>query len=285
MKKHNERINISELPNSLIDTVCDHIKQFSVILLRITSDKNTEHMQQIGSGTLIIINSFHSILTAEHVIAQLRSSDRLGLLSSFRGHPHRYIFDQDNLGIHRIGRGKDDSIGPDIGLIVLPRVNIGRLKAEKSFFNVDKRIELSDKFFISTDRGFWFTFGFPGEFEEDIQPRRGFAAIKGYQGLCGISGITKEYEDSGYDYLEMSIEYGIDNSDLPSSFGGVSGGGVWQVPLSKDSEGHLKPDEYILSGVIFYQTNLEANHRLIRCHGRKTVYQNVPNYLKVIIAS
>ena len=285
MRKHNERISISELPNSLIDSVSDHIKQFSVVLLRITSDKDAEGMQQIGSGTLIIINSLHSILTAEHVTAQLRNSDRLGLLSSFRGNPHRYTFNQDNLGIHSIGRGKDDSIGPDIGLIVLPRINIGRLKAEKTFFNVDKRIELFNKGFISTDRGFWFTFGFPGEFEQDLQPRRGFAAIKGYQGLCGISGIMKEYEDSGYDYLEMSIEYGNDNSDLPSSFGGVSGGGVWQVPLSKDSEGHLKPDEYILSGVIFYQTNLEANHRLIRCHGRKTVYQNLPNYLKEITTS
>ena len=123
------------------------------------------------------------------------------------------------------------------------------------------------------------------EFERDLEPNRGFKSIKGYRGLCGISGIRKEYESSGYDYLEMAIQYESHNQDLPMSFGGVSGGGVWQVSLIRNIQGNLEADEYILSGVAFYQTKLDGNHRLIRCHGRKTVYEKVPKYLNGILSS
>ena len=83
----------------------------------------------------------------------------------------------------------------------------------------------------------------------------------------------------------MSIEYESHNQDLPTSFGGVSGGGVWQVPLIRDRQGDLEADDYILSGVAFYQTKLDGNHRLIRCHGRKTVYEKVPKYLNGVPSS
>lgn len=285
MKTERDRINILDLPDELTDSICAHISQFSVALLRIFIEASIEQIQLIGSGTLIIVNGFPAILTAEHVLAQLRDSDQLGLLTSYRGNPHRYTFNQNHIVVHKIAKGDDDSKGPDIGLIALPETNIGRLKGEKSFFSIDKRRTRFSKGFIKSDHGFWFTSGFPGEFEVDLAPDRGFAAIKGYQGLCGISGIKKEYVDSGYDYLEMSIEYSSDNPELPASFGGVSGGGVWQVPLSKNSGGHLEADEYVLSGVVFYQTKLEGNHRLIRCHGRRTVYENIPNYLNDILSS
>jgi len=283
LNEQTERINILDLPDDLSDSICAHITHFTVALLRVFVDANIEKVHLIGSGTLVIVNDSPSILTAEHVLAQLRGSDQLGLLTSFRGNLHRYTFDQDHIVVHKIAKGDDDSKGPDIGLITLPKTNIGRLRAEKSFFNIDKRRERFRKGFIKSDRGFWFTCGFPGEFEVDLTPERGFAAIKGYQGLCGISGIRKEFDDSGYDYLEMSIEYDSFNPELPASFGGVSGSGVWQVPLSKTSGGHLEADEYVLSGIVFYQTKLEGNHRFIRCHGRRVVYEILPIYLNKIL--
>jgi hypothetical protein len=278
-------MNILDLPDELTDSICDHISQFSVAILKIFTDSKVEQFKLIGSGTLVIVNSCHAILTAEHVLAQLRGSDQLGLLSSFTGHPHRHKFNQNHIVLHRIAKGDGDSEGPDLGLIVLPESNIGRLRAEKTFFNIDKRQERFSKGFIKSNRGFWFTCGFPGEFEVDMKPIRGFAAMKGYHGLCGISGIRKEYDESGFDYLEMSIEYDSFNTELPKSFGGVSGSGVWQVPLIKNSEANIEAEEYILSGVVFYQTRLEGNHRLLRCHGRRTIYVKVPEYLNSILSS
>jgi len=285
LQSETERMKISDLPDELTDSICAHISHFSVALLRVIRDASVDQMKLIGSGTLVIVNDYPAILTAEHVLAGLRGSDQLGLLSSFRGNLHRHTFSQNHICIHKIAKGDNDSRGPDIGLITLTEANIGHLKAGKSFFNIDKRRERFSKGLIESDLGVWFTCGFPGEFEVDLPPNHGFAAIKGYQGLCGRSGVSKEYYDSGYDYIEMSIEYGGFNPELPASFEGLSGSGIWQVPLNKTSGGHLEPAEYVLSGVVFYQTKMDGNHRRIRCHGRKTIYNKVPKFLNGIVNS
>jgi hypothetical protein len=60
--------------------------------------------------------------------------------------------------------------------------------------------------------------------------------------------------------------------DIPQSFGGVSGGGLWQIPLIKSLEGNIEPKEYILSGVVFYETGREGLYQSVRCHGRTSIY-------------
>ena len=44
-------------------------------------------------------------------------------------------------------------------------------------------------------------------------------------------------------YLEMSIKYNSHNPELPGGFGGVSGDGVWQGYLSKDSKTNIEADD------------------------------------------
>lgn len=282
-----EIVPVADLPASIIDSVCDHISQFTVGLDRINQDKNGEHLQLVGTGTLVILNGLHCILTADHVLSDtgLRHADQLGLLTSFSGKVQRYTFDQHYLGIHTIARGRDHSKGPDIGLIILPQADIGHLKSEKTFFNISKRRDRFSRRFIAKEQGFWFTCGIIGETEKDLGPKPGFGAVKGYQGLCGVSGVTKEYTDSGFDYLEVTVDYQTGSPDLPYSFGGCSGGGVWQVPLQKDSQGQITPEEYLLSGVVFYQTEAENNHCILRCHGRQTVYAKVPEFVDSIRTS
>ena len=80
-----EILNILDLPDDLSDSICEHIQDFTVALLRIFIEENVQTFDLIGSGTLVTLNNHPSILTAEHVLAQLRNSDQLGLLTSFRG--------------------------------------------------------------------------------------------------------------------------------------------------------------------------------------------------------
>jgi hypothetical protein len=276
---HTEQLHIKDLPSATIDSACDDIVQFTVGLQRIVGERGAEDIQLIGTGTLVLINGKRCILTAEHVLAELKPDDRLALLSSFTGALRRHAFDLSHIRIHRIAKGADDSKGPDIGLIVLPEANIGHLLAEKVFFNIDKRRERFAEGFLENDRGFWFTCGIVGESETDLPLQPGFTRIKGYQGLCGASTRPREHEDSGFDYLEVQVDYEPHNPELPWSFGGFSGGGVWQVPLRKIGGGEIEPEECVLSGIVFYQTAVEDGARLLRCHGRKTVYRNVPEFL------
>ncbi len=274
-----EKLHVSKIPNEVIDRACDRIAQYTVGLSRVIRKDNKEDLRLIGTGTLVIVDTLHCILTADHVVAEIRNSDQLSLLTSFTGALRRHVFEYLHLGIHRIARGKDDAVGPDVGLIVLPQNRIGALKGEKIFFNIDKRRERFAETVLEKGRGFWFTPGVIGESEQTLGPTRGFSSIKGYQGLCGTAANPVESEMAGYDYIEMHVDYSIPNPELPNSFGGCSGAGVWQVPMRKNAEGQLEEEDYLLSGIVFYQTAIEGGVRRIRCHGRRTIYRKVPEYM------
>ena len=68
--------------------------------------------------------------------------------------------------------------------------------------------------------------------------------------------------------LSLCLTYGL-------AFGGVSGGGLWQVIIAKNEAGKVILKELILSGVAFYQTQNINNRRVIVCHGRRSVYKKV----------
>ena len=276
---HSERLHINDLPMDTVDAACDGIADFTVGLERVMVKNNSEDVELIGTGTLVIAQGLHCILTAQHVLVELRDNYSLGLLTSFTGGLRRHVLDRTHIKVHHIARGTDDSVGPDIGLIVLPSNNIGNLLAEKVFYNLDKRHERFADAFLEKDQGFWFTCGIIGESKTTLPPQRNFARVIGYQGLCGRSTAPREYEVLDFDYLEVRVEYAPQNPDLPWSFGGCSGGGIWQVPMLKTDAAVIKPQEFVLSGVVFYQTAVENGVRLLRCHGRKTVYRNVLRFL------
>ena len=274
-----EQLHIKDLPGTTIDCACDDVAQFTVGLQRLVGEEKTEDIHLIGTGTLVTIGGKHGVLTADHVLAELKGGDRLVLLSSFSGALRRHKFDQLYLQIHRIARGPVECEGPDVGLIVLPEAGIGNLKAEKLFYNIDKRRERFSEQFLEEDRGFWFTCGIIGESVTNLPLQPGFSKIKGYQALCGASSQPREYDKLDFDYLEIRVDYEPHNPELPWSFGGFSGGGVWQVPLRKIDGGEIEPEECILSGIVFCQSPIEDGTRLLRCHGKRTVYKNVPDFL------
>lgn len=275
-----EKLQISDIPRAVMDPVCDHIAQYTVGLSRLVRKNNKEDFRLIGSGTLVTVGGLDCVLTAEHVLAEIRNPDSLGLITSFTGELRRHAFPASHLVIHRIAKGTDDSSGPDIGLIVLPQTNIGTLRAEKSFFNIDGRRKLFGSGFLEKDRGLWFTCGILGESEQVLAPTRVFSSVKGYYALCGAGANPREYMEGDSDYLEMRIDYGEPDPELPRSFGGCSGGGIWQAPLRKNNRGEIEVEEYLLSGVIFYQTSIDNGIRQLKGHGRKTVYEQVPEFME-----
>lgn len=274
-----EKLHILNLPKVIIDSVWDHIAQYTVGLSRIIRKSNKETFALIGTGTLVMVGGSYCVLTADHVLAKIRSSDQLSLLTSFTGELRRHVFPFLHLGIHHIARGKVDSLGPDIGLISLPQVSIGSLRSEKTFFNIDKRRARFANGYLERDRGFWFTTGIIGESEQVRGPTRGFTALKSYIALCGTAANPKEYEEAGFDYLEMQVNYRRANPDLPESFGGCSGGGIWQVPMRKNEKGVIEEEEYLLSGVVFYETAINEGVMRLKCHGRKSIYEKVTEYM------
>ena len=76
----------------------------------------------------------------------------------------------------------------------------------------------------------------------------------------------------GHDYFAFPVEYEQGSSMLPKSFRGMSGGGLWQVPLTRDPRGEITHEAPLLSGVVFYEEQTQASFN-IKCHGRQSVYR------------
>ena len=108
---------------------------------------------------------------------------------------------------------------------------------------------------------------------------QGFEILKGFYAQFGAGGVEREYTSKGYDYLEIVAKYKL-GRDLPISFWGTSGGGLWQVQLLESAKRELEIKEMILSGVAFYQFEKNDNRRIIKCHGRQSVYKTVYDLIK-----
>jgi len=130
-----------------------------------------------------------------------------------------------------------------------------------------------------TDEGAWVLFGCLDEGTEQLERDEHFLDITKYQCMAGFGGVNDDgWTEDRFDYLKFAVSYD-DDSDAPASFGGCSGGGLWQVPLviKEDAIVHQQP---ILSGVAFYQSDVVEDQRTITCHGRHSIYRRATEVLK-----
>lgn len=244
-----------------------------------------ENGQLLGSGTLVSIGSTRAILTADHVLEALPKTGYVGLIfpSRFDNSPQAAPrlppkIPVDYLEKKRVGIGEREAEGPDIGLLVLPDSIISQynIRFTKNFYNLAKRRTRVVENPWPIDSGIWALVGVPAEWTEDAGPEAGFARVMKGRGLIGLVGVNKEYERGGFDYLECVANYNA-AYEGPSGFGGCSGGGLWHMRRGTKERGQIviKGKDTLLSGVAFYQSDCVDDKRIIRCHGRRSIYQRV----------
>ena len=227
----------------------------------------------VGSGTLVSVGNTKAILTADHVLKALPGTGPVGLAlpTRFDVQVHSLKIQMDYVKKVRVGRGKEEAEGPDIGLLILPGRVSSLIPSTKTFYNLTKRCTrvLDDPLPINTDT--WVLSGVAGEWTKDVAPEAGFAKVKGFRAIMGLGVVSKEYEQGDFDYLEFVAKYSA-AYEGPNQFGGFSGGGLWHVPLDEEC-GQIAVKDHVLSGVAFWQSPIVDDERTIRCHGRKSIYQ------------
>jgi hypothetical protein len=266
-----ETMSLNQIPEDLIAEISQSLHWYSTGLVKVYRDKGgKEKAHLVGSGTLISVGSVHGILTAQHVVALLREPCSLGLTLSPQA--HKFAIEVNYLRILEIAKATISSEGPDLAFIELPLAAVSTIRANKSFYNLPKvRPRMLDSP-PPDDMGIWFICGVPDEQTTIDESEKGFDYLLGFHSLCGATGISQAYIYGDYDYFELDVKYS--NSEVvPKSFGGVSGGGLWQVLLLKDREGNMVMKEYFLSGVAFYQSEVREQSRFIKCHGRQSIYE------------
>ena len=64
------------------------------------------------------------------------------------------------------------------------------------------------------------------------------------------------------------------SSELPKSFGGMSGGPMWALHFEVDEANEqFKLSDFALIGISFYQTAIENEQRKLRAHYIRSIYE------------
>jgi len=261
-----EEVFTTDIPDVLQASISESLSNYSVGFVRL------DDAELLGSGTLVSIGSVRAILTAWHVVRALPETGRMGLVLSQQ--LHATTVDAGALRRMKVAYGGPDleEEGPDLGALVVDPSISGLFEAKKSFCNLDRHRAAV----MSTPRdirgGVWVISGFVAENTLKEPGRFGFKEIRGFNHFTGIGGVEPAVTEGDFDYHHFPVEFGLAPA-APIKFGGMSGGGLWQVPLEKTSSGTLSHGAPILSGVAFFQGSVTVTSTILKCHGRQSIYR------------
>jgi hypothetical protein len=261
---------LRELPDEVIEAAARDLTEYCIGFVRVETSSRRQNAVLLGSGTLVSIGSIYAVLTAHHVVSILPRSGRLGLILSPTLQQH--TIDTQGIIYLKIARGSKDSDGPDLGAIILGQSIASAIAAKKTFYNLEIRRDQMLREPPHLRDGFWFVNGFIDEDTIEEPGRDGYDLIKRFHNLSGAGGPEESFLVGDHDYYDFPVSYG-GRSVAPESFGGMSGGGLWQVPLMRNDQGEIVHKTPLLSGVVFYQVPTTETECGVRCHGRQSVYK------------
>lgn len=258
------------MPDALLAHASQRTGWYSTTLMKVRPPTDPpEDVIQAGSGTFVRIGDVFGVLTAHHVAELFDGSWHLGIVLTPEVHRHAIM--PELFDVIHIARGKIDSEGPDISFIRIYPPHIGVIQAYKSFYSLDAFRQSMLENPPPTRTGAWFIWGVPSEKSSWDLPEGGFDAVAFFHSICGATAVEAEFSNGEFDYLDMAVEY-TPNGNVVRDFRGFSGGGIWHALLAEAVDGGIDDYEYILSGVTFYQSAIENDFRIIRCHGPNSIY-------------
>ncbi len=264
-----EMILIGDLPGDLVAGVGRDLAEHTVAFLDVEEAAMARQEDLRGSGILVAVEGTRAILTAQHVVRLLPRSGRLGLFPGQTNTPH--TIDTDGIAFLEIARGARDALGPDLGALVLAPSIASAIGAKKTFYSLTSRREQALHSPPYLRDGAWFANGFLAERSIVTHDPGGFRATRWLYHFCGVGGPDSSLRVAEHDYFEFPVSYEA-RAKVPSSWGGMSGGGLWQVPLKRQGDS-VVPLSPLLSGILFYQHPTTPTQCGVRAHGRRSVYE------------
>jgi hypothetical protein len=249
------------------------VAHFSVGFAMLTVRDSIEEAIPAGSGTLVSIGSLDGVLTAGHVLQNLPDRGHVGLLR-FPGHSallQKQTIDMALADKVIIAADSPGPTGPDLGFLRLPPLNVENLRATNSFHNIAAKrdaVAAAQPAIAYIDA----VIGVVAEWTKDAVPTRPSTRYKNFELLfCGGKIVSKD--SAGFFDLcrfEPSFQEGV---PPPSSYGGVSGGGIWRIYFEPDGSNHVHENRLV--GLAFYEWPAsDGSHHLI-CHGPRSIYDHL----------
>ena len=217
-------IKFKDIPDEFIKKIVHDLKSYTVSL----------HFDNklLGSGTLVKCNGRYGILTARHVLSrqtppiEIRPTFDESFIIPVENKAHWFSLPFGLLEEIVIAEPKSDEFGPDLTFIEIKiSEKLGTLKAKRAFWDIGVRSEEKITQCLS-GKGITMFFGSPDEINYTEKSAEEIRIDSFCLGVLGSLSSTKVFERGDYDYFEQEANY-REGIDLPSSFGGMSGGGLW----------------------------------------------------------
>lgn len=254
----------------------EYLSRFTTGVLALSRDRKQDQEQDQpyvlnpqdwnGSGTLVkFAGGKRGILTARHVLKQLHKSD--GIQLPIKRTPHTWGMEMgDGLLFLSTTWDVPDGQAPDLGILVIPEWKAREIESlgEKAFYNLEK-VPGTDRLPVEVSLSAPCTIsGGPDEVVLRDKHSKEMRVLEQHIG----AKIVRLWEDNkGYDYIDVEVD-SAGSDQVPSSFEGVSGGGLWQLVQEPDQESTA-----VLIGVPFLQSEPVGTKRIITCHGVCSVYE------------
>ena len=159
-----------------------------------------------------------------------------------------------------------------MALLKLALSDVATIKAHKSFLNLTQQKQTFAECPPVIEKGLWAVTGMVGESTEVQSNPEARTVTCHIHGEAFISAVQRTHEHNGYDYFDIGANLQLPGA--PSSFVGVSGGGLWQINLSMAKSGTISWDgKRYFRGVAFWESEITDGHRMIRCHGPKSIFE------------
>ncbi len=261
---------LDDIPQSLLEEVRLGLQHYFVPLL-VISPKHAKHPVDLaGSGTLVELAGRHYIRTADHVWNKTVGWAQIGLVLEAAGGAPLAI-PTDRISPKRLVVSEYSEWGPDLALLELPPHMIATIGARKSFLNLAKRRSMLASHPPQMDKALWAVMGLVGQSSE-VKPSPEIGVVVANLRAEAFFAVTcNANRRNGYDYLTTYAKTTLPG--VPSSFKGVSGGGLWQVTLKIKAGTIVWPGEHHFRGVAFWQEPEPPDQISIRCHGPRSIFE------------
>ena len=270
------QVRLGDLSESVIEAIKRETKHYTVPLVI--------NETPLGSGTLVTIDGHFGILTAEHVVRH-PSKPELHLTNVSHNGPRLVIPPMDSpadIGFESFAlrvlttQRRRDEYGPDLAFIVLPASGaLNEIRARRSFYPLAKAADAKTEEALH-DTGFIAFCGFLGSKQTEEPGALGFSKVIQLGGYAFLTGPENYEQRDRWDYFELGVRR-EEMGEFGNSFGGVSGGGVWRVPVylkKGDAVGAEYFERMTFAGVAFYEENhLPRGRFFVRTHGPRSIYQ------------
>jgi hypothetical protein len=244
--------------SGLGEEIVRDIGNFTVTLVAVVGSASGERTQLGGTGTLVAIGRSHYILTAAHVWHEVLKGSRAFSPALKEGVESRLLI------VPKIITTYGPTIpsnwgewGPDVIFLRIPDIDARTMEAYgKCFYNLTKaRPGPPEEDHLEA----WIVMGTPEELGT-------FSATHANVLLTGLLGLdSKSHVLGEFDYRDLPIRK--KGPMVPEKFGGVSGGGMWRIYLSRSASDKKIIFSRTLEGTAFYELELCPGEVGIRCHG------------------